>query len=411
MTKFNYRMKRQDKVNYVLENNLPVVFGLVIPELYYPKNEADLLCKFCQKPLNLINGNEHVDKFHIFRIKGCKCEGKSNKYYFESIFGKNNELWAKQSINKKGIFNLDWHIQKYGEVEGKIKYEEFLKRSKQSLDDFIRRYGTELGIIKFEEFKNKSKQNKENFIKRHGEELGLIKWKEFKEKKKKSNSLSLDWWIKKFNGDEITARKEYSKFQTRSLDWFKNTYGDEIGIEKYKEKCRINSYANLPQYFIDRFGEEEGVEKFLEFNAKKRSFSVNKYTQSKVAQEFITSVSSCFTNEKIKSFENSEYYVRTTTGLYAYDLVFLNLKVCIEFHGDIWHMNPKKYAEFDIHPIKNVPAKTIWDYDSKKQKAIEEKGFKYICIWESEYKKDKENVVKTVIEEIEKWKNMSILQD
>ena len=66
------------------------------------------------------------------------------------------------------------------------------------------------------------------------------------------------------------------------------------------------------------------------------------------------------------------------------------LGVGIEFNGDIWHANPKKYSPHD-KPFsfqKNMTAQEIWNKDKAKNDFLKTKLDKLIIIWESDLYKN-----------------------
>lgn len=73
---------------------------------------------------------------------------------------------------------------------------------------------------------------------------------------------------------------------------------------------------------------------------------------------------------------------------YLYDFTDLESKKIIEFNGDYWHANPRRYSEDSLvnHPgKKNLTAKEIWDKDQRKIEFAKSKGFDVLVIWESEF--------------------------
>ena len=60
-------------------------------------------------------------------------------------------------------------------------------------------------------------------------------------------------------------------------------------------------------------------------------------------------------------------------------------------------MNPIKYREIDIHKISKLTAKDIWEYDYYKTNIAIENGFDVLIIWESEYNKNKKEVINKCI--------------
>lgn len=80
-----------------------------------------------------------------------------------------------------------------------------------------------------------------------------------------------------------------------------------------------------------------------------------------------------------------EYTKNKFLGNYNFDFIFKN-KIILEIQGDYWHGNPIKYKENDIL-FGNKTAKMIWNKDLKKQKFVENKGFKIFYLWENDINK------------------------
>lgn len=81
---------------------------------------------------------------------------------------------------------------------------------------------------------------------------------------------------------------------------------------------------------------------------------------------------------------------------YNVDILFQHQKLIIEFFGDFWHMNPKKYAYDFIHPIMKKSTKEVNDRDSKKIESLEKLGYKVFVIWESEWRNNKEQIKENI---------------
>ena len=64
-------------------------------------------------------------------------------------------------------------------------------------------------------------------------------------------------------------------------------------------------------------------------------------------------------------------------------------------NGDDYHGNPKKYKSDDFpNPFrKDLTAKDIWEKDNKKILIAKNNGFKILVVWDSEYKKNKEEII------------------
>jgi hypothetical protein len=72
----------------------------------------------------------------------------------------------------------------------------------------------------------------------------------------------------------------------------------------------------------------------------------------------------------------------------------------IEFNGDYWHANPKKYpADFQVGRTRKRSAQQTWDADAAKIALAESHGYQVKVVWESDYKKNPDQVTKECL----KW--------
>jgi G:T-mismatch repair DNA endonuclease (very short patch repair protein) len=70
------------------------------------------------------------------------------------------------------------------------------------------------------------------------------------------------------------------------------------------------------------------------------------------------------------------------------DIFIPKLNLIIEFNGDYWHCNPKKYNADYYNQVKGKTAKELWDYDKKKIDLIRSYGYNLEVVWESDLKED-----------------------
>lgn len=82
-------------------------------------------------------------------------------------------------------------------------------------------------------------------------------------------------------------------------------------------------------------------------------------------------------------------------NFYVYDIV-LNNKI-IEYNGDIWHANPKKFDENYINPISKLSAIEIWNKEQHKEKVANLHGYKVLRVWETDYKTNPNKVIEECI--------------
>ena len=65
-----------------------------------------------------------------------------------------------------------------------------------------------------------------------------------------------------------------------------------------------------------------------------------------------------------------------------------------EYHGDFWHGNPKIYNPDDINSITKTTYKELYDKTMQKQSFCEDNHYKYVSIWESEWLRGKNALIK-----------------
>ena len=61
-------------------------------------------------------------------------------------------------------------------------------------------------------------------------------------------------------------------------------------------------------------------------------------------------------------------------------------------------MNPQIYSADSYNKVKNQTAIEIWNHDKSKLQCANEYGYDVLVIWESEYIKNKEDVIRRCLE-------------
>lgn len=99
-------------------------------------------------------------------------------------------------------------------------------------------------------------------------------------------------------------------------------------------------------------------------------------------------------------------YKNTTHSLvikpYVCDIFIPELNLIIEYNGDYWHCNPKKYEPKYYHKLKNMLAEDIWNYDKSKIDLITNIGYNLETIWETDYNKDPKLIYKIISKYVKK---------
>lgn len=252
--------------------------------------------------------------------------------------------------------------------------------------------------------KRLSTNNVEYHIAKHGEEDGRRKYEEYKQMLADKNSFvykqTKHGWTKQQYDD-------YNKSRAQSKDNMIKRYGKAEGTKRWKEYVETQKIAGSSlEWFIDKHGDDEGRRVWAEIN-KKKAYSGTDHV-SKAEMIFVTELikNVGFSNSTIYYGSEAQYYVIKQSHCYLYDFVVTEpYKLCIEFHGDYWHCNPIKYLPESIHSHLKKSAQEIWDRDKRKQLAIEEQGFRYHVVWERDWNKDKEKCLTDIIQIIQELTN------
>lgn len=341
----------------------------------------------------------------LFKRNNYKILEHSESCNYDFIFSKRNtarfKILLKNNRAKtfKELENLLIEISKYG--------------SKNCEELTILLYGEEQGKIKWEETINayKIRNSKEGYIQKHGKIDGERKWEEYR--KKQSYTNTLEYKNEKY-GWSKEQFDDFNKSRSCTKENFIKRYGKEMGCNKWKEYCERQAYTNTKDYlgekyeeickakgpslknFQKRYGEELGYIKFNDF------FNNLKPFYSKISQELFNEIIkwddfkglTCYFAEY-----NNEYgiYSKVHDRFFKYDFVCIEKKLCIEFHGDHYHGNPKIYKPDEMLKGRGqagITAKHAWERDEIKKNVIyNERGFDTIIVWESDYNNNKKQIL------------------
>ena len=164
-----------------------------------------------------------------------------------------------------------------------------------------------------------------------------------------------------------------------------------------KEKLKDRQTTFSLNICIKKYGKKEGINRFNE-RQNKWNKSLNdggnlKIGYSKCSQDLFNSIIDSYNSEELKDVmfatKGGEFKIQKGNGgIWRYDFVDLNRKKIIEYNGDMFHGNPKKFLSKDFpNPFnKNITAQEIWDKDELKIKSAKKLGFDVLVIWDSEYR-------------------------
>lgn len=116
-------------------------------------------------------------------------------------------------------------------------------------------------------------------------------------------------------------------------------------------------------------------------------------SQSQAETEIFTSI--------LEKFPELSVVQQKSLGGFRPDICIENKKIVIEYNGIYWHMDKRFYSASDINSKSQKTAKEIWDRDDAKIKKYKELGYSTITVNEFDYQNNKEEVLRSLFEEIE----------
>ena len=240
------------------------------------------------------------------------------------------------------------------------------------------------------ETRSQRKIHKEYWIKRgYTEEESLIKISEFQ----KVNS---NIYNSKYKNNE-KFRNSIKKKRSNSIEYWINL-GFSNEESKLKQSERQSTFTL--EKCVERHGELVGKKVWKDRQIKWNSSLLNngnlKIGYSNISQILFDEICLKLDNDQIYyGKKNKEFCLANGKNGFLYDFTDLLNKKIIEFNGDIYHGNPLIYNENDKpNPFKDLTCNQLWQKDKIKIDLAKENGFDVLVIWESEYKKDKELIVK-----------------
>lgn len=351
------------------------------------------LCNECRNKIDIkkTNFNNKKDDFYYQIIscsnKDCKSHtykktDKYKSYLPEEIYeNKLNEL--NSIIQKSNRLCINYWLSKgYSEEESIIKISELQKDNSKKV-------------------KNRFICSRDNMIKRGFTDEEL--------KNKFLTPSNIQFWINKgFSEDESKVQVNlHQKNASSYIDYDKRLLPSNIeywinkgyDINDSKNLVKQSQTTFTLEKCIEKYGEVEGIQKYTDRQIKwQKTLNKNgnlKVGYSKTSQDLFYKLLESFDIDDRKyiyfATHNGEYKINKNKedgGIWLYDYVDLKNKKIIEFNGDMYHANPKKYLSEDHpHPFrKDLTSKVIWEKDNKKLKSATDQGFELLIIWDSEYR-------------------------
>jgi hypothetical protein len=376
-------------------------------------------------------------KNHILKLdKNIRYDNETIKKEIESLMVKLKEQEGIVSLSlMRGwlVKNYGFKTKKYGELEYWIErgwnevdaLVELDKRNKElkQRNRLCEEYWINKGHTKKEAINEISKQQQKSSkcVKTyHGKSKKMLKEKGYSDEDIKRICLTptnSEFWVnrgyseneakfkiselqKEKNNKLIKLRKDnpnnYSATTSTQLGYWLNK-----GYSKKESKIKLSERQKTfsKEICIQKYGEKEGLKIFTERQNKwSKSLSTGgnlKIGYSKISQDLFNVLLETYDidnrNNIYFATHNKEYKLdkcESEGGIWLYDFTDINNKKIIEFHGDMYHGNPKKYKATDYpHPFrKTITAQDMWNKDKRKLNVAIEEGFDVLVIWDSEYR-------------------------
>lgn len=343
-----------------------------------------------------------------FNINDIKCKDCSDViYYYDSKINNNGNIKGKSYLSFWNVNNVLYNLCICEECLVK-EHPEYINKNKGrifcNLNDITAyAYGVKK-IVASNYRKSKYSQTESNMIKRHGEIEGTKKWKEYKGKQALSNLFEYKnekhgWTKEQFDSynakrsctlenliqrhGEILGTEYWLKYLedqkvTKSKDYVVNKYG----LDYWYTLC--SSKAHTMDNYIKWHG-DLAEQKFEEFWISMSSSG----SVSRTSQKYIHQLDQILGKEYKTYFydkDGKEYGKNLGNRWVFLDYFILELNLCIEYNGDLYHANPKFYKEDDEPiPFNNMKALEIWEKDNEKISLLKEKyNIDVITVWESD---------------------------
>ena len=374
--------------------------------VYYNSNNRPT-CNVCGNELNLITRcAKNVPENFFFEILKCSnenCESHSLNFkeklkaYLppEAAIAKLDKM--AKTVRETSVLCIEhWLKLGYSEEDAKKEIANIQsKRSKLNKNPFKRtkenlkkRGYTEEEVneicltpaqIKFWEKKGYSEEDAKEMVSKN--QRFACKDIDFK---KRIGSNKIEYWTKKGYSEEEAKLLRSERQRTFNLEKCIKKHGKEEGETIYSERQikwqkSLNENGNLKKGFS-----KSSQELFYKL--------VEKYEYEDRGAVFFATK-----NEEYKIMKNGG-------GIWMYDFTDLKQKKIIEYNGDRYHGNPCKFNGDDFpNPFnKKLSAKEIWKKDLIKINKAKEVGFSVLVVWEDEYVKNPEKIIKECLEFLNK---------
>ena len=388
-------------------------------------SDHSILCSFVQH----IKKHNHTQKSYIAAGYIIPSDIIEARIAYQCMKAK-EKVRSVDHVNKKNAELLD----KIGESEysrypkcevcgfvAKQLYKHVTTVHELSVDDYSAKYPqSHLALPEYFEYLSDTRTGDQNPMYGNGSSEGSPFAKEFYMKQGMDEKTAIETARKK----QIDTKDSMDddKFSTKP-EYFMRRYGVDYAsaLQMLTDRQTTNSVDKIAKRNGISLAEAQDVrneitEKWKTTIANKSDDELIEMNRKKLAHQSVSFVSLKFidhlmkhcglTDTDVKYGKNNELTLISKTSplvnQFGHKCVMFDFcykTKLIEFNGDMFHANPKTYVATDtphkhLRISKDWTAEKIWKYDAEKTKIATDAGYEVHVVWELEWKKDKEKVLR-----------------
>jgi G:T-mismatch repair DNA endonuclease (very short patch repair protein) len=189
--------------------------------------------------------------------------------------------------------------------------------------------------------------------------------------------VQIDYWIVRHGMTREEAKKKVSERQTtNSLEAFINRANGDVEEGKRMHGLRQEKWLNT---------------------LESRGWFGN---HSEVSGKLFTEVQKHILDKELL-FGDRELSTKIGNKVLKPDCSIVGSKKIIEFFGDYWHANPKKYSSKDtvrrLDEGSYITAQEIWDRDAARLTLMKKYNYDVLVIWEQDYAENPQAIIESCI--------------
>lgn len=310
--------------------------------------------------------------------------------YTKEVISNKNQIGSYIRHNRKkyniSSDELRYNIyrESFGEIASKEIFENYYEVKKYSLPMFLSEFKMSYGITQF-------------LINYHN-----LNYRTSKEANKIGAQRGKITNINRYGVDQTFKVKEFDEKR-------KNTYRKKYGVDNpFTNKTCIQ---NLDDLYIKKYGIGHKEYKSLKSKnawSNKTDLEKNLWLAKTICSDKSKLESKCSIGKnqaskpeiligKLLLDDGLAITSQFRVSRYPFDYKLTDYNILIEFNGDLFHANPRKYFSDDMIPIIKKTASEVWKKDADKIKMAELRGYQVVVIWEDEIKNKTDDEIKDLI--------------